>query len=460
MYTSASDHQDKTHPDKKYDNVQRTFWRYALPSITALLVSGLYEIIDGIFVGQYIGYEGLAAINVAWPIIFVVVGIGFLIGIGSGSLISIHRGKQQPLEAQAILNTSVTLVLLFSLLCTGLMLWLDTPLLQLQNASGNPLSMALEYTEVFAIGSAITLLATALPMMIRNDDSPFVATGLLLMGAVLNILLDYLFMVQLGWGIRGAALATLSAQACVTLGALLYFTRFSNGLRFSRQLFSPCIRTCGRILLLGSSTFVMYLYASFDVALHNRLFMEYGNELIVGAYAIVGYLMMLFYLLSEGISDGMQPPVSYYFGSNRPRHMRSTVKLAVALIMAIGLGWTLFLSLMPAPVVSLFSDGNAALQDTASEGIRLHLFALALDGLIVLAAVYFTAVDQGRKALIISVSNIAIQLPFLLILPMFLGITGIWLALPVSTAVLFLVVAPMLWYDLRKRVRQHKAVAA
>ena len=119
---------------------------------------------------------------------------------------------------------------------------------------------------------------------------------------------------------------------------------------------------------------------------------------------------------------------------------------------------TLFLSLMPAPVVSLFSDGNTALQDTASEGIRLHLFALALDGLIVLAAVYFTAVDQGRKALIISVSNIVIQLPFLLILPMFFGITGIWLALPVSTAVLFLVVAPMLWHDLRKLVRQHSPV--
>ncbi len=435
-------------------SVSKTFWRYALPSITALLVSGLYEIIDGIFVGRYVGYEGLAAINVSWPIIFVVTGIGFLIGIGSGSLISIYRGQNQPAQALKVFNASIGLLLLFSIVCTLLMLWLDTPLLQLQNASGLTLDMALDYTETFAYGSSMTLLATALPIMIRNDDSPMIATGLLMLGALLNILLDYLFVVELEWAIRGAAIATVSAQACVTLAAIYYLLRFSTGLQLSRQLLPLDFVLAKRILLLGSSTFVMYLYTSFDVALHNRLFMDHGSALTLGAYAIVGYLMMLFYLLAEGISDGMQPPVSYFYGEQSPHKMAAVVKLATVLILCTGIGWTLLLNLTPEVIISLFSQGNIALQDSAIEGIRLHLFAMCLDGFIVLSAVYFTAVDQGKKALIISVSNIAIQLPFLLILPMYLDVKGIWLALPISTTLLCLIVAPMMWHDLRQRQRK------
>jgi len=168
--------------------------------------------------------------------------------------------------------------------------------------------------------------------------------------------------------------------------------------------------------------------------------------------------LMLYYLLAEGISDGMQPPVSYFLGAKQQDRVAAVVKLAAKLVILTGLGWVALLNLFPEIITGLFSQGDSTLETTATEGIRLHLFTMFLDGFIVLAAVYFTAVDQGRKALIISVSNIVIQLPFLLILPMFFGITGIWLALPVSTAVLFLVVAPMLWHDLRKRVHQHSPV--
>nr|VVV05756.1 Multidrug export protein MepA [Aliivibrio wodanis] len=434
-------------------SITRTFWRYAIPSIAAMVVSGLYQIIDGIFVGHYIGFEGLAGINMAWPVICVLGALGVMIGMGSGSVMSIYRGEDKLNKTKITLTTGLWLLVLLSAVCTAFIIVFSDSILFLQGAEGRNYELAKDYINVLVFGGFFTACATAVPMLVRNDESPNIATFLLVSGALTNIVLDYLFIGVLGWGLHGAALATLIAQSCVTVLGIGYFftARSSIQVSFNEVLFSW--NKAKQSLMLGVSALVMYLYGSFVVGIHNGLMMHYGSATTVGAYAIVGYLMMLYYFLAQGIAEGAQPPISYYFGARETDKVYQIFKLALKWVVITGIGWVALLNISPEFTTALFTNGDKSLVAETVVGIRYHLFALFLDGILVLATIYFLSVNEGGKAMLISISNILIQLPFLAILPHWFGIDGVWLAMPLSNIALIVVVAPMVW----KHVKSQKA---
>lgn len=444
-----------THSPPPSLSINQNFWRYAIPSITAMLVTGLYQIVDGIFVGHYVGYQGLAAINMAWPITYLLSGLGLMIGIGGGTLISIARGENTPQRAQQALDHTVLLIAVISVAALVFFAHFGETLLTIQGANHPIKALALQYVQSFGWAAFITMFAAAIPMLIRNDDSPKIATGLLIAGALTNIGLDYLFIGIFKWQLQGAAIATIIAQGITVVGGIIYFcsSRSPLSLRFITQNIQ--FNLCWKIVSLGSSVLIMYLYASFVVALHNYQFMRYGTELTVGAFAIVGYMMTLYYLVAEGISEGMQPPVSYYYGAKQPQNIRKIMSLAIRITIIAGIVWFALLYSFPRTLIGLFNSGNIALATGAVGGIQLHLFAMFLDGLIVLATVYFMAVDKAGKALVISVSNMLVQLPFLYFLPQWLGVNGVWLSMPLSTILLSLIVIPILWTDIHQRCRQN-----
>ncbi|MCW8328408.1 MATE family efflux transporter [Photobacterium sp. SDRW27] len=433
------------------ESVRRTFWRYAIPSVAAMLVNGLYQVIDGIFVGHYIGYEGLAGINMAWPVIGIIAGLGLLVGMGTGSLISIYRGEGNNTKAQQTLSTGLGIIFLCGLLTMMLVSTLGPTMLIAQGAVGTALSLGIEYIDVFAWGAVFTIAAGAMPMLIRNDDSPNLSTLLMAIGALMNIVLDYLFIAKFGWGLKGAALATVISQITIFVLAIGYFFSSNSQLRLCwRTLtFSPTLAV--KLIGLGTSSLFMYAYFSFVIALHNRLFMEYGTAVHVGAFAIVGYLMTMYYLLAEGVASGMQPPVSYYFGADQVEKIKATLMLAIKVVLLTGIGAVIFLNLYPNTLIELFSNNDPVLAGETVNGLRLHLFAMFLDGFIALASVYFMAVNQGGKALAISAGNMLVQLPFLYFLPQWLGVNGIWLSVPLSNIVLAVIVVPLVWSDINKK---------
>lgn len=449
-------------------SIKRTFWRYAIPSIAAMLVNGLYQIIDGMFIGHYLGYQGLAGINVAWPIIYVIAGVGLMIGMGAGSLNSVSRGKSTASqrdskeairthnEVAKTLYTAMGLAIGFGLIFSYLLLLNGNHLLLAQGAEDQALILAQHYISPFVWTAVITILASALPILVRNDESPNIATALMVSGACMNIVLDYLLIVQFDMGLKGAALATVCAQLSVCIGGFVYFLSSRAQLKLSAYRPSFNTRLAGKILLLGSSSFVMYIYTSFVFALHNRLFMEYGTSITVAAFAIVGYLMVLYYFIAEGIGEGMQPPVSFFLGAAQPHNIKKMVQLAATVTLTIGLSWVAILNLFPETMIGLFNTDDPALIQETVTGIHLHLFAMFLDGLIVLAIMYFMAVNQGGKSLVISIGNMLIQLPFLYLLPKWLGIYGVWIAMPLSNVVMFFIVAPMVWYHMNAAT--HKQV--
>ncbi|MCM0148734.1 MATE family efflux transporter [Photobacterium galatheae] len=432
------------------ETIRRTFCRFTIPAVMAMLVNGLYQIVDGIFVGHYLGQDGLTAINIAWPVISILLGAGLMIGMGAGSLISNYRGMRDTTQARAALGNAMLLIFLIGLGISAFLFHFGAQLLTLQGATGQAGEYATRYLQVFIGCSVFAVGASAAPFLVRNDDSPKFATSLMVLGALINTVLDYLFIGKLGWGLKGAAVATVLAQSTVAILALSYFLSRYSTLGLSLQAFQISRDKLSNILMLGSSCLVMYLYTGIMVALHNRLFMEYGSATSVAAYAIVGYLMTLYYLLAEGISEGMQPPVSYFHGEKAHQKVRQTVWLACQVTIVIGISWIALLNLYPKAVIGWFNSDNTALISEAHHGIRLHLFSLFLDGLIVISSVYFMSVGRGGMALVISLGNMLIQLPFLWLLPKWLGLEGVWLAMPLSNIVLAIFALGAMWQSLSR----------
>lgn len=441
------------------ESISRVFWRYAIPSIVAMLVSGLYQVIDGIFVGHYVGFEGLAAINMSMPIIAVILGFGIMIGMGGGSLMSISRGEGDADKTRVILVNSLWLVAIFAGLSMLLINYLGASLLDLQGAADNTLAFSLDYIKVFIWGAGFAIAAGVLPMLIRNDDSPNFATALMIFGAVTNIVLDYVLIGVYSLGLQGAAIATVTAELLVAIIGIGYFFSSKAQIKLSFSHLNLDINIASKIFGLGASSLFMFLYYSLVIAIHNKLFMAYGSPVNVGAFAIVGYIATLYYMTAEGIANGMQPPVSFYFGAKQTAKIKATVLLALKVIFISGIGTVIVLNIFPELIIHLFSNSDAALAAETQKGLRLHLFALFLDGFLFIASVYFMSVNQAGKALAIAIGNIVVQLPFLYFLPKWLGIDGIWLSMPLSNVVLSLIVAPILWRDIQNSSTEKVSLA-
>lgn len=404
-------------------SIYRQFWRYTIPTIAAMLANGLYQVVDGIFIGHYVGAAGLAGINVAWPLIGSILGVGLMVGVGTGALASIRLGEKQAQKAQAVLSTGLVLLLLMSPVISILLWCFADDFLRLQGAEGEVFQLGLQYLDVLVFSCLFTLGSIAMPILLRNDGSPNLATLLMVLGALTNIVLDYLFIGLLQWQLTGAAIATALAQMVVLVVGLSYFFSRKAKLRLSQRNFSFQWRLLPQIFAIGTSSFFMYAYGSMMVALHNSLLLSYGSPVLVGAYAILGYIIVVYYLIAEGIANGIQPLASFYHGAGHSDNIKKLLKIAMSSAVLTGMVFIGLLNLFPEQVVAVFNANDAELTQHTITGIRLHMFAMFLDGFLVVTAAYYQSVNRGGKALFVSIGNMVVQLPFLFMMPKLLGIT-------------------------------------
>ncbi|MCL9782659.1 MATE family efflux transporter [Vibrio sp. S4M6] len=431
------------------NSIYRQFWKYTIPTVAAMLVNGLYQVIDGVFIGHYVGADGLAGINVAWPIIGSILGIGMMVGVGTGALASIRQGEHDIEGAKRVLSTGLLLLVALMPIVTATLLLYSDDFIRWQGAEGRVYQLGLQYLHILSIASVFSLGSIAVPFLLRNDGNPNLATTLMVIGAVVNIVLDYIFIAYLGWELMGAALATGIAQLVVTLLGVSYFFTNKAQLRLTLRDMKVQFNLIPKIILIGTSSFFMYAYSSVMVAVHNALFAQYGNELLIGAYAIVGYIVIIYYLVAEGIANGMQPLVSYNHGARNQDNIRKLLKVAMGSSVLGGVAFVILLNLFPHAFVSIFNNTDQSLIESTVLGIHLHMFALFLDGFLVVAAAYYQSVNKGGKAMFVTIGNVLILLPFLYVMPKLYGVTGIWIAFPLSNIALSVVVYMMLMRDIR-----------
>ncbi len=295
--------------------LSRLFLRYVTPTVAAMLVTGIYVTIDGIFVGHILGQDGLAGMMLAYPICAVLYAVGALIGMGSSSLASFYLGKGEQARARHIVGNALVMVLIASALLAFIGIRYGKAMLVWMGAQGVIFDAGFAYLQWYAWLGVFAVLSMAFTALLRNDGRPGLTTWILVGGGVLNVLLDYLLMAVIPWGLAGAAIATMLSQAVTGGLCLWHFFTPRSQLRIRWDTLVPDWRLMGETLRLGVSSFLMYLYLSVVLALHNKALLAVGTSLHVAAYGVISYSEAFFYLIFEGIAMGIQPIASFNAGA-------------------------------------------------------------------------------------------------------------------------------------------------
>ncbi|AKB74903.1 Multi antimicrobial extrusion protein (Na(+)/drug antiporter), MATE family of MDR efflux pumps [Methanosarcina lacustris Z-7289] len=426
-------------------SILNLFWKFTFPTIVGVVIAGIQGIIDGFFIGNAVGSQGLAGITLTYPPYLVIIGAGVIIGIGSSSLTALELGKGNSKGALDIVNNAFPLCLLAGAIFTiGGLIFCKTSI-NLLGTSGNALNLAHEYLQIIFLGSVFMILNIALEPLVRNDGKPKLCMNILVAGIVVNVVLDYLFVMRMGMGMSGAAIATVTAFALSAL-MLMYYLFGSEAklkLRVKSMRFKMGILL--QILRAGLPSFVMQMSLALVLFVHNYMLLRYGSELAVSAYGIIGYVFSIFYMLFEGIALGVQPIIGFNYGAGHYERVSKTLKLTMLSCILVGVLGFLLVYFFSANIVHIFNRDDSELLKVTLRGMNIIMFSLLVEGTVLLTAIYYQSINRIRAALFIHLGKIFIFLfPLLFILPRFFGLDGVWSAAPATEYIMMVVVLVML----------------
>ncbi|MBP5504858.1 MAG: MATE family efflux transporter [Bacteroidales bacterium] len=432
------------------EKIGKLLKQYATPAIIAMLATSLYNMVDSIFIGQGVGPLAISGLAVTFPLMNIAIAFGTLVGVGAATLISILLGQKDYKMANRVLGNVVILNVVISVVVTALALIFMDPILYFFGASENTISYAREYMVVIMWGNIISHLYHGLNGVVRSSGRPRLAMLATILAVVLNTILDPIFIFVFNMGIRGAAIATVLAQVV----ALVWITRIlmdkNHVLHFSREVFKFDFKIAWRSLSIGMSPFLMNIASCFVVILINNQLKRYGGDLAIGAYGISNRLCFLFFTLTMGLNQGMQPIAGYNYGARNYQRVKAVLRLTIICsVTALTMGFITGMAI-PRLAVSLFTM-DAELQAIASRAFRLTVIMFPLVGFQAVVTNFYQCIGYVSKAIFLSLTRqLLFLIPFLLAFPPLLGLDGVWLSLPASDLVSFLVTLFMIIPFMRK----------
>ncbi|MCL1138487.1 MATE family efflux transporter [Shewanella pneumatophori] len=416
--------------------INKLFWRYSIPTILSMLVTGIYVTIDGMFIGHYLGEVGLAGMILAYPIAAILYAIGATLGMGGAALVSIHQGQGEPHIARKILGNTFSLCLIFGVITTVIGCYFSRDILLLLGAEGEILSSADDYLFwYFALGT-FPIVSMAFTALLRNDGRPGFVTFVLILGGVLNTILDWLLIVVFPYGLMGAAIATMISQAIT--GALCLQHFFSNRTELGINLEQMKLKLdhCINIIRVGIPSFLMNMYLTVVLTLHNVAFLKVGTPIHVAAYSVVSYTEAFFYLLFEGIAFGVQPILSFNAGAKRFDRVKQTLKLAFSVTLICAALGLVFIYSVPQLFVYIFAGDNTLLTPIATEGMRWYFWGLPMEGMLLIGASFFQAINYSKEASILTGAKLILFSAILYVFAWAFGVTGVWISLATCSTIL------------------------
>ena len=415
----------------------RQFLQYIGTSMLGMLIAGSFSIVDTIFIGRGVGEYSLASVAVTWPLVMLLAAFGDAFGMGASVLISQAHGAGDGARARQLFGNMLALTLGTSVLLTALTLVFLTPLLRLLGATEALLPEARSYARILVWGMAPSLFMMECITVIRNDGHPQLSMWMLILGLLGNGVGDWLCIMVWKLGVAGAAYATVASQLLVGLAAVGYFRSAKTTLQLSWANWRWQWRTVYEILVVGSPAFGNSLTVITMLFLHNYQSLRYGKETGLAAYTMVATLESLGSLLMTGLADGVQPLASYLHGAKQYDQQRKMRGYGYRLAFGLGIGLMLFSYALrkEMPVWLGLTEDVAQL---AEHGILISSTAFVLLGVVRFAGVYYQAIGAVRASALLIYGDAFVALPIcLLILPHWLGMDGIWLAMPVSRVMLF-----------------------
>lgn len=439
--------------ERKYLNSQ--FWKYILPSMFTMLLSGFYSIVDGLFVGNSVGNDALAAINLVYPIQVILNASAIGIGIGGAVALSYFSGRDETKSADQSLGSTITLLIVAGIVLSIVLFFATPTLLEILGASGTIYEYAYDYIFVILCGGLLPVLGNGLSPLIRNYGKTIVATICMSSGLVTNIVLDYIFVFLMEMGLSGAALATIIAQGVVALSCLafLYASKLKE---ISLHCYVPSVSLIKRIITVGISPFGQTMIPCIMIVLTNWTCIMYGGNDALTIYSVISYVLSSAQLLLQGIGDGVQPLLSYYHGKGNKDVIHYLYRKAF--FVSLGVSVILFMGvyLFNEPLTGLFGVSHSLY-----DGTKLALIITALSfpfiGISRLTSAVFYASGRSKNSTFLVYIEPCLLLPvFLIVFSSLFQLTGVWCAYPATQVVLSVIAlvlqSPNLVADHEKKI--------
>ena len=432
--------------------VGKLLWQYALPGVIAMTASSLYNMVDSVFIGHGVGSMALAALGISFPFMNIGAAFGAAVGVGGSTLMSLRLGQRQYNKANHVLGNMVALNIITGLLVGIVSIIFLDPILRFFGASDQTLPHAHDYMFILLLGNVITHLYLGLNAALRSASKPRAAMIATIVTVALNTILDPIFIWPLHMGIKGAAIATVLAQAIVLCWQLWQFSRQRELLHLEWRFLKPAKAIVKDIVGIGISPFAMQMTGCVVAIFTNNLLMTHGGDLAVGAYGIAHRLGFVFFMVIMGICQGMQPIAGSNYGARNMDRVKRVVRFAITVSVAsMTVGW-LVGELFTGACVRLFSD-DADLIDIAVRGIRINMLVFPVIGYQATVTNFFQTIGKVRISIFMSLSRqLLFLLPMMLIFASLWGLDGVWFSLPASDLASFLVAVVIMH---RFKLQQH-----
>ena len=420
------------------ERIGKLIAKFAIPAIISMLVSSLYNIVDQIFIGQGVGMLGNAATNIAFPVSIICTATALLLGIGSASNYNLESGAGNSKKASQIVGTGLA-VLIISGISIGIivLVFLD-PLLHLFGVTPDVLPFAQDYTGITAFGIPFLVLTTGGNHLIRADRSPTYSMACMLTGAIINTILDPLFIFGFHWGIKGAAWATVIGQVISGFLVILYFCKFRN-LELTRDMLRPKGAMLKAIASLGLAACINQIaMAIVQITMNNTLrhygaSSIYGTDIPLACVGVISKVNMVFVAFCIGISQGCQPIWGFNYGAGRFSRVRKTFVMAFKISLLVGIIFFLCFQFFPRQLVSVFGTGSEEYFHFAERYFRIFMLMTFINGIQPMSSGFFTSIGEARLGIVVSLTRqVIFLLPLILIFPLFMGIDGVMYAGPIA----------------------------
>lgn len=420
------------------EKIGRLIARFAVPAIISMLVSSLYNIVDQIFIGQGVGMLGNAATNIAFPVSIICTATALLLGIGSASNYNLEAGAGRNNRAAEIAGNGLAMLVICGVVIGAVVLIFLNPLLHLFGVTKEILSYAQDYTGITAIGIPFLILTTGGNHLIRADRSPTYSMTCMLTGAILNTILDPLFIFVCHWGIKGAAAATVIGQVVSGLMVIYYFSK-KRKMDLKRSMFVPKAGYLKMIVSLGMASCINQIaMAIVQITMNNTLRYYgaqsmYGSEIPLACVGVISKVNMVFMAIAIGISQGCQPIWGFNYGAHNYDRVMEAYKKAFAICIVLGVVFFGCFQLFPRQIVSIFGSGSEVYFHFAERYFRIFMFVTFLNGIQPMSSGFFTSIGKSKLGIVVSLTRqIIFLLPLILIFPLFMGIDGVMYAGPIA----------------------------
>ena len=440
-----------------YKPVGHLLLQFALPAIVSMLVNSIYNIVDQIFIGQGIGYLGNAATTIAFPIVTIILAISTLLGAGGSAYAAIKLGEKNEEEADKTLGTVFLVTLAASVVVMAVAFPLMTPMLKVFGATENTMVYARQYTSVILMGTPFNMLSVVLSNMVRTDGNPALSMYAILAGAILNTILDPIYIFVFHWGVTGAAVATITSQIISTVVLVQYFVFKGKHMRLHRKVLRIDGDICRLALPLGISSGITQIASTILQVVMNNSLVYYGNQTAIGgdvalsAMGIVNKIGMILISICIGIGIGSQPILGFNKGANQPKRMRRTFLLAAGVATTVSLAGWLACQVFPRQILSLFGTEDVQFTQFAIRCLKIYMLGIFSAGFQVVTTSYFQSTGQPLKASVLSMlRQLLLLIPLILTLPLSFGLEGILYAGPVADITSMIIVSQFVLYEMKK----------